>query len=454
MTNINKNLYTDKQFSILAKYGKNFYHKKINIFFLNSSVRSINTTSVLYMPNSKNISDGKNISLTDEEADKLLSGLEKIKNDSEEMSASEWIEQNLSSYTEAFPNLDHFKRTTNENSGDSVKVLKQNLEDFFRDLSSLNKDEMEIFDKMLSSMPGDTIDEKRLSFLLLFAKHLGVGDKVSVISSGKETLEISESLFSYDKGIININTNKFSLDKALEFIKEHKDAVEISTGAVGGILMYRSIMKAYDRRYLPDLSSFKSDASRLKAVEEGLRNRRLFATWGSLVVMTGIFGIKYIYKPNTSVIVNVNVSNTSSLSSNNINSSIMVLFSQFKKLNKWFKLLIILLLTPVLFLILIYIVIPIRGEIFKYMNYIVFIVGGLIISYFIMKLYLIEKFKKYNEKPKLYKYIPGFIKKEILNLYEISQLDLVGISFIVNNIVFTLLCVIILFLIYIIIILL
>ena len=382
MTNINKNLYTDKQFSILAKYGKNFYHKKINIFFLNSSVRSINTTSVLYMPNSKNISDGKNISLTDEEADKLLSGLEKIKNDSEEMSASEWIEQNLSSYTEAFPNLDHFKRTTNENSGDSVKVLKQNLEDFFRDLSSLNKDEMEIFDKMLSSMPGDTIDEKRLSFLLLFAKHLGVGDKVSVISSGKETQEISESLFSYDKGIININTNKFSLDKALEFIKEH------------------------------------------------------------------------IYKPNTSVIVNVNVSNTSSLSSNNINSSIMVLFSQFKKLNKWFKLLIILLLTPVLFLILIYIVIPIRAEIFKYMNYIVFIVGGLIISYFIMKLYLIEKFKKYNEKPKLYKYIPGFIKKEILNLYEISQLDLVGISFIVNNIVFTLLCVIILFLIYIIIILL
>ena len=382
MTNIKKNLYTDKQFSILAKYGKNFYHKKINIFFLNSSVRSINTTSVLYMPNSKNISDGKNISLTDEEADKLLSGLEKIKNDSEEMSASEWIEQNLSSYTEAFPNLDHFKRTTNENSGDSVKVLKQNLEDFFRDLSSLNKDEMEIFDKMLSSMPGDTIDEKRLSFLLLFAKHLGVGDKVSVISSGKETQEISESLFSYDKGIININTNKFSLDKALEFIKEH------------------------------------------------------------------------IYKPNTSVIVNVNVSNTSSLSSNNINSSIMVLFSQFKKLNKWFKLLIILLLTPVLFLILIYIVIPIRAEIFKYMNYIVFIVGGLIISYFIMKLYLIEKFKKYNEKPKLYKYIPGFIKKEILNLYEISQLDLVGISFIVNNIVFTLLCVIILFLIYIIIILL
>ena len=163
---------------------------------------------------------------------------------------------------------------------------------------------------------------------------------------------------------------------------------------------------------------------------------------------------EYVYTSNTSVNVIVNVSNTSSLSSNNINSSIMVLFSQFKKLNKWFKLLIILLLTPVLFLILIYIVIPIRGEIFKYMNYIVFIVGGLIISYFIMKLYLIEKFKKYNEKPKLYKYIPGFIKKEILNLYEISQLDLVGISFIVNNIVFTLLCVIILFLIYIIIILL
>ena len=88
------------------------------------------------------------------------------------------------------------------------------------------------------------------------------------------------------------------------------------------------------------------------------------------------------------------------------------------------------------------------------MNYIVFIVGGLIISYFIMVLYLIDKFQKYNEKPKLYKYIPAFIKKDILNLYEISKLDLESRSFVVDHTVFTLLCVIILFLIYIIILLL
>ena len=163
---------------------------------------------------------------------------------------------------------------------------------------------------------------------------------------------------------------------------------------------------------------------------------------------------EYVYTSNTSVNVIVNVSNTSSLSSNNINSSIMVLFSQFKKLNKWFKLLIILLLSPVLIFILVYIVIPIKAEIFKYINYIIFIVGGLIISYFIMVLYLIDKFQKYNEKLKLYKYIPAFIKKDILNLYEISKLDLESRSFVVDHTVFTLLCVIILFLIYIIILLL
>lgn len=134
---------------------------------------------------------------------------------------------------------------------------------------------------------------------------------------------------------------------------------------------------------------------------------------------------------------------------------IVLLSSYFlKKLNKWFKLLIILLLSPVLIFILVYIVIPIKAEIFKYINYIIFIVGGLIISYFIMVLYLIDKFQKYNEKPKLYKYIPAFIKKDILNLYEISKLDLESRSFVVDHTVFTLLCVIILFLIYIIIILL
>ena len=47
--------------------------------------------------------------------------------------------------------------------------------------------------------------------------------------------------------------------------------------------------------------------------------------------------------------------------------------------------------------------------------------------------------KKFNEKQKLYKYIPSFIKKEILNLYEISKLEPVNKSVVVNNTVFTLL---------------
>ena len=48
-------------------------------------------------------------------------------------------------------------------------------------------------------------------------------------------------------------------------------------------------------------------------------------------------------------------------------------------------------LIPVLIFIFIFIVMPFKGVIFKYINYIVFIVGGLNISYFIMVLFLIEK---------------------------------------------------------------
>ena len=54
----------------------------------------------------------------------------------------------------------------------------------------------------------------------------------------------------------------------------------------------------------------------------------------------------------------------------------------------------------------------------------------------------------------MYKYIPGFIKKEILNLYEISKLESVHRSVVVNNTIFTLLSVLIYFMLYIIIILL
>ena len=104
-----------------------------------------------------------------------------------------------------------------------------------------------------------------------------------------------------------------------------------------------------------------------------------------------------------------------------------------------FKLLIVLLLILVLIFILIFIVIPFKGLIFKYINYIIFIVGGLFISYLIMVLSLIDIFKKMNDKPKLYKYIPAFIKNEILNLYEISKLEPVNRSVVVNNTVFTLL---------------
>ena len=59
-----------------------------------------------------------------------------------------------------------------------------------------------------------------------------------------------------------------------------------------------------------------------------------------------------------------------------------------------FKLLIVLLLILVLIFILIFIVIPFKGLIFKYINYIIFIVGGLFILYLIMVLSLIDILKK------------------------------------------------------------
>ena len=51
------------------------------------------------------------------------------------------------------------------------------------------------------------------------------------------------------------------------------------------------------------------------------------------------------------------------------------------------------------------------------------LIGVLIILYFILNLYFLNKYSTRSEAPVLSKYIPPFVRKEILFLYELSQIS-------------------------------
>ena len=87
----------------------------------------------------------------------------------------------------------------------------------------------------------------------------------------------------------------------------------------------------------------------------------------------------------------------------------------------------------------------ISNNILKIKIYISLIIG-LIILYNILILKIINKFKNLYEKPILPKFIPSFIKSEVMNLYEISKFDELEKNIIINNIIQTNLFMFILFL--------
>ena len=268
--------------------------------------------------------------------------------------------------------------------------------------------------------------------------------------------------------IINISKLNEFWDKLYKVVTDNKASIEIGGQiclyGLSNLMLYKGIMKAYDRGNNVDLSQFKSDRSRLITLKMVQNKRYVFSVYGSFVVMLGILGIFNMYKlinPN-----NVNVNNTSSStnssnntpSSNIINKSFIFLFSKFKKLNKINKLLIILILMPLI----IYISVTYLGPLFYYFR--LFINSQLIyiklflilmiclnILYNIITIYIINKYSTLNKKPNLYKFIPSPLKNKLLDLYEISQFEVVEKDIIINHIIKTILFMFILLLLLIII---
>ena len=201
-----------------------------------------------------------------------------------------------------------------------------------------------------------------------------------------------------------------------------------------------------------DLSSFNTDSERFKALKYMQRNRFLFTTCGALGVLAGIHCILYIHKRYIPSTVNVSVNVNTTSSNPQPQNSLIFLLTYFKKLNTWLKISIIIILIPIIYSSYPYIS-------YLYVSYVNFInnnyfqlqlliclIGVLIILYFILILYFLNKYSTRSEAPILSKYLPSFVRKEILFLYELSQMSNKAKSVIIGHTLKTIIAIILVYL--------
>lgn len=382
----------------------------------------------------------KDIALKEGEFDNHMAELEEARRNSDPMTVSEYIEHSMSSMEESFPKLYQENRV-------SLVITKKNLETLFREL--LGKDDLsqvsvqELLDP-IEKLPGNTNSEKWISFVTQsdFSK-VNPAEVTKTVEqfnneigelTGTASKKVSKGIEIIDNQvIIDLNFWKAAYDKYSPVITENLDIINIS-GKVGlfgisNLLLYKALIRIYDKNNSIDLSKFNSDRAKLKVVQTlQTQNRLHFSTYGALVVMVGLNTMFFASKIIKAYQITIEAKTSSSISETPKNSILLLLG---RKKNKFifFHLLI--------FIILLVIIIgyPFVKAVLSYFNLIlssnliylkIFIAGmlNLTILYETTAIYLINKYSKLNELPLFCaKYTPKFIAKKLNSLYEISKFE-------------------------------
>lgn len=420
----------------------------------------INSSSIFNMVNyPKNI---QNNNIDNNENSIEPANVESFMAEIKKESVSEYLENTTSSFL--------FR---NNYTDEKVKIRLENqkFEDLFLAAKSeWGEEKWNAIKELLSNMPGDIYIEKTRNLFLLQKpqENESIQNKIDkiypdinkdyeeMVTDNKDSIENTYKILEYlvpcpcPNGIGGIRRVTFFLNKIQEVWDKISNVVHHNQ--IGG-----GIMKAYDQDTKNQLSHFKSDKHRLLALQSIQKNRLLFSTYGSLVVMTGIYSMFYLYNtylPDNNNIININTNITPSSNNSNILDKSILLFSFFNKFPHWVKLLLTFILISLFIIIaytyiypLLYKYIVFISEKFFFFKLILTLTIFITIIYYILILYLINKYSKLNKEPVLYKFIPSFIKYEILNLYEISQIEEEDRQIIIDNNKKTMLFMIILFLI-------
>lgn len=420
------------------------YPLQYNIFIYKH--RMLHNTSVLSAPKkntgvgsvNKNSDSLSDIPLSPDAEEILKSNLDTLRNHSHSMTMQDLYLQNKEIFENSFSPLIKAKI---ERSWENLKIsaaTEKSVDILNREVAPKNP-----FLSSFFNMPGNNFYDKWYS---LYNNSNTDTNKTNEIEIRKISDEINNEagalLPSYsDKGklfemnsdgklVIDINKFEIIYQSTLQqviskFQELDIENIYIAIFSLSNLIAYRTIVKAHTNSVNIDLSKFNSVEKQI-ALKAILRNKLTFNTVAALGIICGFYGLNYLRQQLIFNSVQVNVSSTSS--SNTQASLLIFLFTQFKKLNIWLKIILIFIIMPIIiyssypYLSYLYIIFInfLNNHIFK-LKLLLCLIVILHILFDVLTLYLINIFSRLNDKPILNKYIPSFISNEIFSIYKISK---------------------------------
>ena len=461
--------FTDK--NLKSHLNHNGLLKKVNNNNI-SNIRGIHTSSILYSNNNPNLFiDGPPIA----DFQALTNGLEELKNIKDSPALEEFIEDTFSEFQELFP---HYMED------DQIKIFfeKKKYMDSVKNylFTKIKEDGLSPeIKEIIKDMPGETYVEKFISYTLQPGnENLIDEERANAILHGEiwksnslGTLvqsapsKIDQPIIDRtSEGILQIDLNKLKElfgnlpDVAVQTAETVGPyATSIMTG-VSSLLLYRGVMNVYDRGYNRVINPMTNPTEKAKAIQDYMKHRHRFAVFGSLFVVMALKGIFEFYKHNNPHTININI--TQNTITNDKDMSLLFLVTLFKSSKKSVKFFVIAVIAVILYFSFLYwdsLVYFFNLYIIDNMIYfkiILFLILVLNILYDAISIEFLNKFKILDKEPSLPDYLPSFIKKRILYLYDLSRMSPEGFNVVIFIRYFSLLLYVILILLLVILILL
>ena len=384
--------------------------------------------------------------------EKLLSGLDEIKKNSESMTISEFLSESNTSFSEAFPNYSSFKIK------DVLEQIKTDTNNKFIYSEPIIKDVL----NLIYENPKSFLDNKDLVLNYFTVKNSSDGSFTTLLKNINDLSEDTtveskseSSIIKYENGyiILDVKQAGLKIEKSIEYIIKHKDEIEINSTAIlpgiGALFLYKNVVKNHNNfaagSYHQDVEKLNlSEAAKVDLLKMQAKQVLVFNTVGAILVLGSLFVISNTIMDKTRnknpVTVNLNITGQL-VHSPKVETSVgafyfcgesayrrlLFLAPKFKCPNR-FKYLILFLIS----LIGLYFLIPFFSHIlflFKsirvfWVKFVLVLITTIAILYNLITLFLLIKFSLMEDKTIIIpKYMPNFISSYLIDLKRISKYD-------------------------------
>nr|YP_010697830.1 hypothetical protein P1S03_mgp15 [Porodaedalea chrysoloma]WCF76791.1 hypothetical protein [Porodaedalea chrysoloma] len=424
-------------------------------------VNHINLTRSFHIGNVLKANES-HVPLNDVTKEDLLNGLNEIRVDSDQMSLSEFMSENFSTFDEAFPHYyDNLPQSeTSVKMREAVKSV-EGVEDVVpltgQDINNSAPFLIKRFNSILyGPQPELPSNVSMFSFLNIKqdienGKFNHILNRLHLqIKGSNDTTNIAQaspvlSFIRYDKGVFSVdfnNINQFFSD-SVRYLYDHRSEIgDHFSGyllpTVGSYFLYKKVVQLHSAVAFKDNITLLSLSPQADIIKARGKQTLFFNSVGALAVVVSLYGISNVmfsHLKNKHGFKLILFSSGKGEGS----SSAMALFALFKKIKgpNWLKYLITFVL-GLIFLILLYLYSPTILPYYLSINlFWIKVIGSLgcffVICYNLLSLHILLKFSVMDDKDiTIPQFIPNFIRNYLLDLKRISKYEYNVLNIFIN----------------------